>query len=274
MLSEFTGHICNYILMYCRLARAKAVELQRHRLAHSERKVSSGVRSLQALARGRSSREALRLSASHSSMPGTRAGAAQGVLPCVECGYKAAVKHCLVCDDSFCFLCFDHFHAKGNRASHEFESLVREEVPLVKDEGGPSRSSSGDSEESVAEYAEDDGRAGAGVQWGHDGGSVYDPAGAVEGGYYDPNNGLQQGDYLYDAVPEYSAEQQQYGYSEQQQQEYDQQEYSQYDPMDYWEEYWDDAAQAKYWFNTWTGEATWLSPFAPGQSTVDGADLT
>lgn len=27
-----------------------------------------------------------------------------------------------------------------------------------------------------------------------------------------------------------------------------------------WEEYYDDAAQATYWYNTQTGEATWIKP--------------
>lgn len=28
-----------------------------------------------------------------------------------------------------------------------------------------------------------------------------------------------------------------------------------------WEEYWDDNAQAKYWYHTVTGEATWICPY-------------
>ena len=28
-----------------------------------------------------------------------------------------------------------------------------------------------------------------------------------------------------------------------------------------WEEYWDDNAQAKYWYHTLTGEATWICPY-------------
>ena len=27
-----------------------------------------------------------------------------------------------------------------------------------------------------------------------------------------------------------------------------------------WEEYWDDAAQATYWYNVENGEATWIKP--------------
>ena len=32
------------------------------------------------------------------------------------------------------------------------------------------------------------------------------------------------------------------------------------DICDDWEEYWDDQAQAKYWYNHLTGEATWIKP--------------
>ena len=38
------------------------------------------------------------------------------------------------------------------------------------------------------------------------------------------------------------------------------------DPNLYWEEYFDEGAQAKYWFNTWTGEATWVYPFSVEES--------
>jgi hypothetical protein len=34
-----------------------------------------------------------------------------------------------------------------------------------------------------------------------------------------------------------------------------------YDNPNLWEEYWDDNAQAKYWYHTLTGEATWICPY-------------
>ncbi len=34
-----------------------------------------------------------------------------------------------------------------------------------------------------------------------------------------------------------------------------------FDNPNLWQEYWDDNAQAKYWYHTLTGEATWICPY-------------
>lgn len=46
-----------------------------------------------------------------------------------------------------------------------------------------------------------------------------------------------------------------------------------YDASQYWQEYFDEAAQSNYYYNTLTGEATWLSPWEEHEvaDNVDGS---
>jgi hypothetical protein len=224
--------------MSYRLVKTKASELELHRKSKAERKVSTGVRSLQALVRGTRARQ----------MMGSMYDQRENAVHCVECEYKVAVKRCRECNDCFCFLCFENLHGKGNRALHRSELIVDEPVPQHRHR---SRSVSMSSLEFEGEnssveyenYQQDDYQLSASETPSPVPRSIgfnqpYDESGSLVDGYSES--------YIadYDANVKYSYATEWGG-----------------DPSECWVEYFDDGAQAKYWFNTATSEATWLSPF-------------
>lgn len=202
-------------------------ELETHRRATRERRVMHGVRSLQAMVRGKRSRAA------------GYAGLDSDEL-CAECEYKAAVKRCVECDDSFCFLCFDNMHSKGNRTHHTFEQLCKETVKLRSVSASSSLGREGDSSvESESLYS----------SYVSPRGDDSAPVDALPAVHADDSFAAAAQSY---ANGEYAEEQDTDKYHWNTEAE---------DAPFEWEEYWDDGAQAKYWFNNATGEATWLTPY-------------
>ena len=238
-------------------------DLVYQRRSKTDKRVIAGVRSLQALARGRRARSIKPASSIVSD------------IMCSECEYKPAVKRCLNCQDYFCFLCFENFHYKGNRTSHQYESMLREEPLLLR-----SLSGVGSAEENMIGGASSVGRDPlinersiesqiSGYVANNAWQSNYPNAESVDGLSYNEWNydvssdahNLGETAAFGDGTMAYPADQtddNQFGYDEY----YAAEGQEWLDPNVYWQEYFDEGAQAKYWFNTWTGEATWVYPFS------------
>ena len=275
----------------------RKADLEYHRRSKSDRRVMSGLRTLQAMARGRRARAL-----------GSLIGDGLNVA-CVECEYKQAVKRCFDCQDFFCFLCFDNLHHKGNRKFHRFESLVGgepvvyrsrseilplEEIPIevssktdsssmsrgdtslemsrrIIFEEAPLESLSGDHDKDITDFSESFAQVEADRPDRRKGEWMEDASPSIMNEIHaamQPNDeyNIHFKEYGTSVSPGddqffYNNEYYNGGYQDMQ------------DPNLYWEEYFDEGAQAKYWFNTWTGEATWLYPFSIEEPTSYQEDV-
>ena len=241
-----------YEITLDRVTKEKRADLVYRRRSRTDKRVNSGVRSLQALARGRKARSM-----------NPNAPVVSGIA-CSECEYKPAVKRCFDCQDCFCFLCFDNFHYKGNRANHQFEILTQEGPSLLRSRSGAMSVEGNVVGEGSSTYPSSMARNPRNVEPVIEAQAI---AESSHGPYYaewnygqspqdyyaGQTNTIGQGDMSYGGQTDgdqfyneyYTAENQEW-----------------LDPNLYWQEYFDEGAQAKYWFNTWTGEATWVYPFA------------
>jgi len=151
--------------------------------------------------------------------------AAQLRLFCVECEKKVAKRRCLGCKDKYCVGCYEKLHRKGARFYHSWlptPALTREQRRVIK---------------------------------------IHNPSALTDEHYVEGQDGDGDGDgeELKDEHAEPSPDVDPFTQSwvsngsavaEAQQQQGD------------WDEYWDDNAQAKYWFNRVTGEAQWVNPYS------------
>ena len=136
-----------------------------------------------------------------------------------------AKRRCLGCKDKYCVGCYEKLHRKGARFYHSWlptPALTREQRRVIK-----IHNPSALTDEHYVEGQDGDGDG--------DGEELKDE-------YAEPSPDVDP--FTQSWVSNGSA------VAEAQQQQGD------------WDEYWDDNAQAKYWFNRVTGEAQWVNPYS------------
>jgi hypothetical protein len=149
---------------------------------------------------------------------------------CVECETVIATRRCRNCKDKFCVNCYEQLHQKGKRKTHSWENVMVDNRMIV-----------------VAYDANNNNINNNNV--GVSTRRKFNNFSATSGTDDDSSQNRLGGQPF-----KRTAVQQQAKQSQQQQQK------KANDSND-WEEFYDQAARAKYWYNKKTGEASWVSPF-------------
>lgn len=157
---------------------------------------------------------------------------------CSQCEKQIALRRCRQCRDRFCNECYDLIHAKGNRKKHSWENIkvdarmmaMAYETGNNMNTGSPAKAGtmSGFSTRHNSMY----GGGGGGAMSTRPSMMMSGPGGNLNMSTMNnnTNNNANGGE------PKKKV-----------------------NPKD-WEEFYDESARAKYWYNKVTGEASWVNP--------------
>jgi hypothetical protein len=160
---------------------------------------------------------------------------------CSQCEMQIALKRCRQCKDRYCNECYDMIHSKGNRKNHSWEN-VKIDARMVAMAYENNNSTSNNMNATKVGTLGGVAASRHGSMYGSTGG-----AGAGAGMQSTRPSMMSTPVGMNTTNPPASAA----GGGE---------EKKKINPKD-WEEFYDESARAKYWYNKKTGEASWINPF-------------